>query len=137
MVEQVLVGDDRLSFAGGKPARFPIARWSSNRPILGMSVGDFDGDGHLDIIYTRHDPREAVILLGDGKGGFTRATVDGLTLEPLTNYDITVADVNHDGKPDVIVMYESNATTTFARQTGSIQVFLNRGITSSVAEAKK
>jgi len=134
---RAVVGIDRLSFADDKPRRTPIARWAGNRPVLGMAAGDFDGDGNLDIVYTRHDPREAVILLGDGKGGFTRANVEGLVLDPLTNYDVTVADVNGDGKPDVIVMYESSASTVLAPQNGSIQVFLNRGTISAVTAAKK
>ncbi len=133
---KAVVGIDRLSFADGKPTRTPIARWSGNRPVLGMAAGDFDGDGNLDIIYTRHDPREAVILLGDGKGGFTRANIEGLVLDPLTNYDITVADVNNDGKPDVIIMYESSEKSVLGAQNGSIQVFLNRGVAPLQAETR-
>ena len=136
-VSRTVVGIDRISFAGKEPKRTPVERWSGLRGITGLAVADFDGDGNDDIIYTRYDPREAVILLGDGKGGFTRATVSGLKLEPNTNYDIKVADVNGDGRPDVILMYESAATTVLAARDGSIEVFLNRGAASVATEATK
>ena len=128
-----LVEIDRINFAGEKPVRTPIARWSGHEAVAGLAAADFNGDGKLDIIYTRYNPREAVILLGDGKGGFTRATVQGLTLEDLVGYDIKVADVNGDGRPDVILMYESGAKTAFASQDGSIRVFLNRASSKAAA----
>lgn len=132
-----IVGIDRIVFAAPEPKRVPVVRWAGTRGITALATGDFDGDGNLDIIYTRYDPREAVILLGDGKGGFSRATVSGLTLQPNTNYDIKVADVNGDGRPDVILMYESSAVTVLAAQNGSIHVFLNRGTTPSPSQARK
>ena len=58
-------------------------------------------------------------------------------MPPNTNYDITIADVNGDGKPDVIVMYESSGTTLLSAQNGSIQVFLNRGARAFTTEANK
>jgi hypothetical protein len=137
---QELVEVDRMTFGSDGAKRIPIARWSGHEPVTGLAVADFNGDGKLDIIYTKSNPREAVILLGDGKGGFTRAKVEGLTVANQTSYDIRVADVNGDGKPDVVLMYESGAKTAFAQQDGSIHVFLNRGASPAVpakAAAKK
>ncbi|HKB78588.1 MAG TPA: FG-GAP and VCBS repeat-containing protein [Thermoanaerobaculia bacterium] len=132
-----LVGIDRISFHGKTPVRTPVVRFTGTRPILGLASGDFDGDGKPDLVYTRFDPRELVILLGDRKGGFAQAKVEGVKLDPNTNYDITVADVNGDGRPDLIVMYESaGASTTFGQRDGSIAVFLNRGAAPAARAAK-
>jgi hypothetical protein len=124
-----VVSIDRMSFsADGKQAtRTPIMRWEPGRLVPGLAGGDFDGDKKEDLILTRHDPREAVLLLGDGKGGFARAAIEGITLRPHSNYDLTVADVNGDSRPDVIVMYESESATSLSARDGSIHVYLNRG----------
>jgi hypothetical protein len=126
---QRVVGIDRISFsADGKQAtRTPIMRWEPGRSVPALAHGDFNGDGKEDVMFTRHDPREAVLLLGDGKGGFTRAAVEGLPLRPQSNYDVLVADVNADSRPDVIVMYESESATSLSAKNGSVDVFLNRG----------
>ena len=124
---QSVVGLDRISFAGKTPVRTPILRYGATRPIAGLAAADFDDDGKNDILFTRYDPREAVMLLGDGKGGFAQAKIEGLELPDNPNYDISVADVNRDGRPDVLVMFESNSESPFGAQNGSIRFFLNKG----------
>jgi len=124
----IVSGIERIAFSGAEPKRVPIMRWASNRGVTGLGIDDFDGDGNMDIAFTRFDPRELVLLLGDGKGGFRRAEVGGFTLEAKTNYDLKVADVNGDKRPDLIVMYESASETRFESQNGSIHVYLNRGV---------
>lgn len=126
-----VVGLDRISFsADGKAKRTPIARWGGPgaMEVRGVNHGDFDGDGNEDIIYTRADTRTLNILLGDGKGGFREATVDGMALVSNSYYDVQVADVNGDKRPDVIMMYEGEAGTVTARRNGRVEAFLNRGV---------
>lgn len=132
---QSVAGLDRISFDGPKPRRIPIARWGAARGITGMDAGDFDGDGNLDLLASAAEPREFMLLLGDGKGGFRRASIDGMAAMKNTNYDVLITDVNRDQRPDVVVMYESAATSSLAQHDGSIRVFLNRGVaTAAVAE---
>lgn len=123
-----VVGLDRISYVDGQPKRTPVARWAGTRRIPGMAAGDFDGDKKQDVLFTQFDPREGVVLLGDGAGGFKKAVVEGLKLLNLRNYDVTVADVNKDNLADVIVMYEAESSTALARKNGKVQVFLNRGV---------
>ncbi len=121
-------GVDRISFDGKEVKRTPIIRWEGNSGVYGLATGDFDRDGKLDFAYTRSSPRRFDLLLGDGKGGFTQAELEGISIdENNPNYDLKSADVNGDGRPDLIIMYESSGATRFAERDGSIEVFLNRG----------
>jgi hypothetical protein len=139
---------DRMSFSkDGTATRYPIARWSGHRPVTGVALADMDGDGNLDLVYTDPTQQQIAILLGDGNGGFTRANTDGLKLLDLPIYDLKVVDVNRDKRPDVIVMYESGASTNaaagdrtagaFAARNGSVHAFLNRGVAKADAQGRK
>jgi hypothetical protein len=134
-----VVGIDHISFSadGKKAERTPIMRWAAGRAVPGMARGDFDRDGKLDIMFTRHEPREAVLLVGDGKGGFARAQVQGVDLRPLSNYDLMVADVNNDSRPDLIVLYEAESATSLAPKNGSVHVYLNKGTVAGQTAAAK
>lgn len=126
-----VTGIDRLSFEDGQPKRTPIMRWGNNFGVNGIAAGDFDGDGKLDIAFTNFESpekRNLTILLGDGQGGFRRATIEGVTLPARSTYDLTAADVNGDGRPDLIVMFEADESGLGGTKTGSIHVLLNRGV---------
>jgi hypothetical protein len=80
----------------------------TNSPIfVGTGSGqivltDINSDGRLDML-TRHLIEHSVrTFLGDGKGGFSRASELGVDLAYAPG-KIAVADINHDGKPDLAV----------------------------------
>ena len=62
-----------------------------------LAVGDFDGDGNLDIAVTGY-PNGTTVLLGNGLGGFT-PTPDS----PFggSGYSLALGDFNNDGKIDI------------------------------------
>lgn len=133
-----IAGIDRIDFSGKEPKRVPIMRWASpaHNPASGMGSGDFDGDGNLDIAFTMFESKEIVILLGDGKGNFKKAEVTGIKLDPNPFYDIRVADVNGDGRPDIVIGYEA-AGSTITKRDGSIHVYLNQGSSQAPLAATK
>jgi len=68
-----------------------------------VSMGDLDGDGHLDILLVkgRHWPMVDRVLLGDGRGGIRKA----YDLGPVADRSYTggLADFNGDGYLDIAI----------------------------------
>ncbi len=69
------------------------------------------GDGKADIVTTNLDGDSVTVLLGDGRGGFREAPGSPFKTAPAP-WAVDVADVNRDGKPDLIVIpYDRDAKT--------------------------
>lgn len=127
-----VVGLERVAWTSAGPQRYPIARWKGSKAIWGIGSGDFDGDGNVDVMYSRAAPRAYEFLLGDGKGGFKKAAFEGIEVPENTTYDVKVADVNGDKRPDVILMYEAvmrAGMSVTEKIEGSVKVYLNEGAT--------
>lgn len=92
----------------------------------GVAIGDFNLDGKLDAVLSDHYPGNVSLFLGNGDG----------TLQPVTNLDgepnnvpvgIASADLNGDGKPDIIVVNRDyneitvRLNTTINQQPGTQQ----------------
>jgi hypothetical protein len=61
----VLLGDGRRHFRPAAGSPFPAGHLPS-----GIGLGDFNGDGKLDLVIANHQTPYVTLLLGDGKGGF-------------------------------------------------------------------
>ena len=121
-------------------------RWSDAKPVWdnpdklhaaygAANVGDFDGDGKLDIVFGGHGDGPA-IAYNEGGGRF-RIETAGLPRE-LSNRVIEVGDVNRDGRPDLLVISddaENSQTGGRPRREGTYlrgfdaRLFLNEGRT--------
>jgi hypothetical protein len=95
-----------------------VAYSSGGQPYTGsgttsLAVADLRGNGKLDVIVANQGGESN----GDGSAGVLLGKGDG-TLQPVVTYDsggvdptsIAVADVNGDGKPDLLVVNGSNNT---------------------------
>ena len=65
-----------------------------------LAVGDFNGDGKLDIATANPFGADVTVLLGNGSGGFT-VSANLLVLGSIP-YSLAVGDFNGDGKPDIV-----------------------------------
>jgi len=89
-----------------------------------FATGDFNGDGKLDLAVLGpcdffSSSGTVNILVGSGSGTFQNGT--SLTIS-YCSAQISVADLNHDGKPDLVTVNNFSAVG-FA----SVDVFLNNG----------
>ncbi len=120
---QVLLGQGANGKGNGTfaaPMNFPASTGvlATIAPV-GVAVADLNGDGKLDIVTSNRGATTATssvpgsmgVLLGNGDGTFQSAVSYPLGDSTGGSYanGITVADMNHDGKADVVVV--DNGTT--------------------------
>lgn len=70
------------------------------------ALADLDGDGHLDLVVSNDRPDRKLVYLNDGTGHYRMASTFGDSTWS-TRY-VTVADVNGDHRPDLMVANRSS-----------------------------
>jgi FG-GAP-like repeat/Bacterial Ig domain/FG-GAP repeat len=104
-------GASRVYLSKGNGSYTALAASISASPQL---LGDFNGDGKLDLIAGNH------MYLGNGNGTFRSAGAIALL---ATSTNIAAADVNHDGKLDLLML-----TAPYDNENDSyVQVLLGNG----------
>jgi hypothetical protein len=107
----ILLGDGtgKLAHAPGSPMQVDVGGY-----LWGIAPADLNGDGRLDLALGNAMSGNVVLLLGDGKAGFTRDST--LTADTGAGYPVA-ADLNADGIVDLV---------TGNYQGGSVSVFLGQ-----------
>jgi hypothetical protein len=70
---------------------------------MGLGIGDFDGDGHLDIFKTHFADDSNVLYRNDGQGMFEDVTAkSGIGVETrYVSWGAGIVDLDNDGLPDI------------------------------------
>jgi hypothetical protein len=80
-----------------------------------VAVGDFGGNGRLDLAVTNRASGTISVLLGNGDGTFQAATTYNVGTNPVF---VATADFNHDGKLDLAVANQGS---------GNVSILLGNG----------
>jgi Bacterial Ig-like domain (group 3)/FG-GAP-like repeat len=125
-VVTVHTGNGDGTFAGGSYV-FGTGGMSPSSP----AVADFNGDGKLDLVVAncgngcQTGTGTVGVLLGNGDATFQTAVT--YSTGGIGAHRVVVADVNGDGKPDLIIPNACASSADCATGSGSVGVLLGKG----------
>jgi hypothetical protein len=98
------------------------------------AVGDFNGDGKLDLAVANEGSNNISILLGNGDGTFHAAADYGAGTDPDS---VAVGDFRGDGKLDLVVAnyYSNNVSILLGNGDGTFQAAVNYGVSAPTSVA--
>ncbi len=120
----VLLGNGDGTFQAQVTYTVPPAPGASPH---GVTVGDVNGDGIPDLVVAPSSKPYIGVFLGNGNGTFQAmqtfsTAIAGLfTTSNFAPYDVTVADVNGDGKADLVAVSGSSAVVLLGNGNGTFQ----------------
>jgi hypothetical protein len=102
----IYLGNGAGGFGAGTLFSIPSGNPSA-APDTSLAIGDFNGDGKLDLVAASTYDNVVDVLIGKGDGTFQPAvaysTLDPNNASESNPFGVTVADFNGDGKPDLAV----------------------------------
>ena len=104
-----------LPFTDVSQSHLPVA----DLGLLSMDAAsaDFDNDGDLDILIA-NEHRPNIMLINDGSGKFSNASAERIPQVNHDSEDIGIADFDHDGDLDIVVVSEDDKTNEFYLNNG-------------------
>ena len=85
-----------------------------------VAIGDFNGDGKLDLVTADKSINSISVLLGNGDGTFQSHTEYATGRNPV---QVVVGDFNNDGKPDVAAADGGDGNVSILINSGNSKLF--------------
>src|SRR6185503_18675675 len=100
----VLLGNGDVTF--GPRVLYTVASWTQD-----LAAGDFNRDGHVDLVVTINDPQISLSLLtGNGNGTFD-PPVNFPNTSGLDSPTVVAADLDNDANLDVVIGHSMSCYT--------------------------
>jgi hypothetical protein len=89
------------------PEKLNLLLYSDPRSV---GLGDFNGDGIIDVALPFFNSKNIIVAIGDGSGNFPDVMFIALGSDGIPHYYSVTADLNHDGDADIISTHNSKGS---------------------------